>query len=71
MLVEHSTLTSPSSLFDEFVLGHLRRMHIRTRLVLNQIDAVGVALRDGWIDGEGALAMLNEAGLLPLVEASS
>jgi hypothetical protein len=63
--------TTPSSAFSEFVLGHLRCARIRMRLALNAIDAAGVALKSGLIDGEGALAILGEAGLLPLIEASS
>jgi hypothetical protein len=72
MLIEHSTLTSPSSLFDQLVLDHLRRAHVRARLVLNHIDTAGTALRGGLIDGEGALGMIAEAGLLEFVtEVSS
>jgi hypothetical protein len=63
--------TSPSSAFADFVTRRLRYARIQTRLVVNHIDAVGVALRSGLIDGEGALAMLGEAGLLPLIEPSS
>lgn len=72
LLSEHSTaLTTASSLFDRFVLDRLRRAHIRARIILNEIDAAGIALRDGWIDGEGALAQIAEAGLLPFVVGSS
>jgi hypothetical protein len=38
---------------------------------VNGIAAAGVALKAGFIDGETALAMLDETGLLPLIEASS
>lgn len=63
--------TAPSSAFAAFVLGHLRCAHIRMRLALNAIDAAGIALKGGLNDGETALALLNETGLLPLVEVSS
>jgi hypothetical protein len=56
-----------SSVFDELVLGHLRRAHIRARLALNHIDTAGVALRGGLIDGKTALTMISEAGLLGLI----
>jgi hypothetical protein len=41
------------------------------RLALNAIDVAGIALKGGLIDGETALAMLGEAGLVPLTEPSS
>ena len=43
----------------------MRRLNverIRTRIALNNLDTVDVALNAGWIDGEAALAMLHEAG---------
>jgi hypothetical protein len=64
-------IAEASSVFSAFVLGRLRCAHIRMRLALNVIDVAGVALKAGWVDGEDALAMLDEAGLLPLIEASS
>lgn len=67
MLIEHSTITTPSSLFDETVLRHLRCAHIRARLILNRIDFAGVSLRQGWVDGQGALDLVAEANLLDFV----
>jgi hypothetical protein len=64
-------IAEASSAFSAFVLGRLRCAHIRMRLALNAIDVAGIALKSGLIDGETALAMLGEAGLLPLIEASS
>jgi hypothetical protein len=66
-----AAITESSSDFADFVMRRLRYARIQARLVLNQLNTVGVALNAGWIDGEGALAMLHEAGLLPLVEGSS
>ena len=63
--------TAPSSGFTDFVIRRLRYARIQTRLALNQIDTVGVALKAGLLDGEDALAMLSEARLLHLIEASS
>ena len=65
MLAISSTTTS--SAFNEFVLTHLRHARLRARLALNHIDAAGVALRGGLIDGEGALDLIGEAGLLNFV----
>jgi hypothetical protein len=62
-----SSVTTTSSAFATFVLGHLRYARIRARIALNQIDAVGVALRAGWSGGEDALACLDESGLLDFV----
>jgi hypothetical protein len=57
----------PSSAFDALILRRLRCARIQTRLVLNHIDAAGLALRAGLTDGEGALGMMAEAGLLGLI----
>ncbi len=62
--------TSPSS-FDALVLGYLRHARIRLRLALNHVDAAGIALRGGLIDGEGALGLIAEAGLLDFVVGRS
>jgi hypothetical protein len=53
------------------VLGRLRYARIQTRLALNQIDTVGVALKAGLLDGEDALACLEESGLLNFVTGPS
>jgi hypothetical protein len=63
MLIESSTLTSPSSLFDEWMLNRLRYAHIKARLILNRIEYTRVALRRGWTSGEGAAEMLAEVSL--------
>jgi hypothetical protein len=60
-------ITEPSSAFADFVMRRLRYARIQARIALNQIDAVGVALRAGWIGGEDALACLDESGLLDFV----
>jgi hypothetical protein len=64
-------ITEPSSGFTTFILHRLRVAALRAQLVANEIAAAGVALKAGFIDGETALAMLDETGLLPLIEASS
>ena len=65
------TVIEPSSGFADFVLGRLRVARIRTHIVLNHINAVGVALKGGLIDGEDAIAMLGEAGLDFIVTGAS
>jgi hypothetical protein len=66
-----TSATSPSSTFDTLVLHHLRHAHIRARLIVNRIGFAKTALHQGWIDGEGALAIVAEAGLLNFVVPSS
>jgi hypothetical protein len=63
--------TASSSDFTQFVLHRIRVARIRARMVSNAIEATTIALAGGLIDGVGALAMLDEAGLLALIEASS
>jgi hypothetical protein len=64
-------ITTTSSAFANFVLKSTRVAKLRAQLIGNEIAAAGVALESGMIDAEMALVMLGEAGLLPLVEASS
>jgi hypothetical protein len=61
------TATPPSSGFTDFVIRRLRYARIQAQLVINHIDSVGVALKTGWLDGEDALACLEESGLLDFV----
>ena len=57
------TATEPSSGFTDFVLRRLHVARLQARIALNHLNAVGVALNAGWISGDDALAMLDEAGL--------
>jgi hypothetical protein len=66
-----TTATQPSSAFTNFVLGQIRCAELRARIAANQLKATAVALSGGLIGAEAAIAMLHEAGLLPLDEASS
>jgi hypothetical protein len=70
MLAPASTTTA-SSAFDVLVLNHLNHAHIRARLIVNRIGFAKTALHQGWIDGEGALGIVAEAGLLNFVVRSS
>jgi hypothetical protein len=66
-----AAITEPSSTFVAFVLRQLDCARLRTSIVLNEIDIIGVALKGGLIDGEGALACLAECGLLDFVTGAS
>ena len=63
--------TEPTSGFSDFVLRRLRYARIQTLIALNHINAVGVALKGGMIDGEDAIAMLGEAGLDFIITGAS
>jgi hypothetical protein len=63
--------TAPSSGFTDFVLKQLRCVGLRTMLIGDQIDALGVALRGGIISQEMALLGLHECGAMGLIMPSS
>jgi hypothetical protein len=66
--ISASSITAPSS---GFLLSRLHLAYVRTRIALNEIEFAGRALSGGLVDTLGALELLNDAGLLPLIEASS
>ena len=70
-ITSEPTTVDPSSGFSDFILHRLHVAGLRAKIIANEFDAIGIALRDGLIDTEGALAMLDEGGLLTLIEASS
>jgi hypothetical protein len=51
----------------ELLLAAIRVATTRSRLMTNLFDSVGVALRQRQIDCAGALAWLNDEGLLHLL----
>jgi len=57
------------------LLGQIRCAELRARIAANEATAVALAYRrprlGGLIDAAAALAMLDEAGLLPPDEVSS
>ena len=76
--MNHITISKPkqaaiesSSDFITFLLGQIRCAELRARIAANELRATAVALAGGLIDAPTALAMLDETGLLPLVEGSS
>jgi hypothetical protein len=66
-----SSVTTTSSAFVDFLLVQFRIAGLRAPIIVNEIEAVTVALSAGLVDADVALATLHEAGLLPLIEASS
>jgi hypothetical protein len=51
----------------EYLLAELRCAALRARLWVNEIDAIGTALRAGWIDPEEALEAMADSGCLHLL----
>jgi hypothetical protein len=63
--------TVASSTFADHLVRELRVAHLRAKLVANEIAAMGVALRAGFIDPEVVLEHLHDVGVLHLIEAST
>jgi hypothetical protein len=55
----------------DYLLAELRCASLRARLWQADIDAVGLALKDGLIDPEQALELLRDCGALQLVDPSN
>jgi hypothetical protein len=54
----------------DYLLAELRCASLRARLWQGDIDAVGLALRDGLVTPEQALELLRDCGALHLVYPS-
>jgi hypothetical protein len=52
----------------EYVLAELRCAHLRARLAQADIDAVGLALKEGRINAEQAIEILHDCDALQYVE---
>jgi hypothetical protein len=63
--------TEPSSAFADFITRRLRVAGLRAKLALNELSAVGVALKSGLTDGETEMALLQEYSLLDFVTGRS
>jgi hypothetical protein len=55
----------------EYLLAELRCASLRARLQQADIEAVGIALKAGWISPEQAVEALDDCECLKLVEVSS
>jgi hypothetical protein len=53
-------MTAPRNSDGNFLLCELRRIRARARLFVTEIDSVGLALKDGLVTPEGAVAWLAE-----------
>jgi hypothetical protein len=62
---------TPSSGFADFLLAELKCASLRTRLLTVEIESITVALRGGFINTDGAMNWLSEAGGLNLIAVSS
>jgi hypothetical protein len=62
-------MTQLSSAFTNYLLAELKCASIRARLIVNEIDAIGVALRGNFICTDDAIAWLQEAGALGLISS--
>jgi hypothetical protein len=51
----------------EYVIAAMRSAALRARLLANEIDVIGVALRDGIVTPEAALLWARDIGALDLV----
>jgi len=61
--------TSPSSAVCDFLLAELRCADLRGRLWVNEIEAVGVALKAALMPPDVAIQHLAETGALTLVSS--
>lgn len=64
-------MTPASSGFTNFLLAQINCAGIRARLLVSEIDCIGVALSGGFIGTDDAMTWLGEAGGLGLIAVSS
>jgi hypothetical protein len=65
------SFTDVSSNFSDYVLAEIRCAGLRAQIMVNDIEAMTVALGAGLVNADTALAHLHEVGVLHLIEASS
>jgi hypothetical protein len=64
--VDQRALTRNSE-HREFVLAQLRCASLRVRLLLIEVDTLGLGVRAGFIPPENAIEMLDDMGALDLI----
>jgi hypothetical protein len=64
-------ISTGSSGFTDYLMRELRCASLRARLMVNEIQFAGTALKAGLIAPEVVLEHLRDLGVLGLVEASS
>lgn len=57
--------------FREYVLAELRTARLRAKMYVNEIEAIGIALKAHMIEPEDALAWMQEAGTLDFMVPTS
>ena len=58
---------SPPDDFSSYLLAELRVASLRLRLEQSDIDAIGLALKNGLITSDQAIALLDDCDVLRLV----
>lgn len=53
---------------NEFLLAAMRVGRIRIKLLLSEMDEIGVALKDNLIDHDNAVLWLDDCGLLQFID---
>ena len=66
-----SAMTGPSSSFTDYLIAELRCAVLRAKLWQNDLTAIGVALKAGFIGPDDAVAHLWNCDALRLVIPSS
>jgi hypothetical protein len=56
--------------YNRYVLGQLRIARAKARMLMQEIDVIGVALKSGAIDADAALRALWEARALDFLQPS-
>jgi hypothetical protein len=69
--LEAAKVTEPSSGYTEYLLAEIRAAILRAKLWQNDLVAIGIALKGGFIDPDNALEHLHDCGALRLVAPSS
>jgi hypothetical protein len=64
-------MTRPSSAFADYLLAEIQCAMLRAKLAANDLAAIGIALRSGFIDTDNALEHLHDCDALRLVASSS
>ncbi len=57
--------------YRKYVLAELRCSRLRSKLITNEIETVGMALKGGLISEDDAVAWMNEIGALELLQWDS
>jgi len=57
-------LNAEGDAYREFVLAELRCARRRAQLLLNEIEAIGLALKGKWIDADTAMLWMRDANAL-------